>query len=308
VSVGLAFWAKYALIMLLFPFAIAMLFHKPWRAHLFTLKPYLALLIACIIIAPHVYGMIKIADVARIPIENAGFSLKNAGMWLLNSALLAAPIALFTWKYNKPSLPLFATLAAIAPVLFVLVLSLLTGIRPRPLWLTPFILGFALWGAWIVKDELNLKPLYAYTAVILCLWLAAKVVAPIISDKAHYADFDAKATLNLVKNYAAENQVKPDYLVSFGAQRGRQLAGSLVFESRAKIQVLEEGSSAISPWIDTVNLLKSGAIIVSTRAFTPQDKVLGQPITAQKQVTRPLGSRPFKEKLLPSVIYLGVVR
>lgn len=300
--VGISFYAKYAILLLLTPFAIAILLKQEWRKYLFTPKPYAAILMALLILSPHINAMIDISEVAKNPLREGAQNLIQrlhfTGVWLFNFALLILiPLFILRLKPFKPqtNFELFALISAFGAPFIVFISALFFGIRPRPFWLLAMTPGFALWLS-ILKPR-SLKPIYIYSFGVLTVWFCFKVFAPLFSPAPNYTDYDAKKTTEMVLNYYGKS---PELIVSFGAQRGRQLAGSLLYELKTPVNILEEGERSMSPWVN--NLEK--ALVISTIPLEGK-KVMGRHITDIQKLNRPIAKRFLGERLKTTNIWLG---
>ncbi|MBV1696647.1 MAG: glycosyltransferase family 39 protein, partial [Hyphomicrobiales bacterium] len=98
-AVGFGLWAKYAIAQLMVPLAVAFLAVPHWRQRLFTVGPWIAALLAAVVILPHALDVVAQGSTtisfatrtlpATLP-QRIGF----VGGVLLNSALLMLPMAL----------------------------------------------------------------------------------------------------------------------------------------------------------------------------------------------------------------------
>jgi hypothetical protein len=135
-------------------------------------------------------------------------------------------------------------------------------------------------------------------------FVAVRLLAPIVAASPSYPDFDGPKLARL-----AERTWRPiggdiPYIVSFGDQRGRQAAGSILFDSSARSHVFENADHRLSPWIDVADLALRGALVVSTRPLLPNEQVAGRPIEQIAEFERPTVRARFRK---PPVIYFGVV-
>jgi hypothetical protein len=302
--VGVSFYAKYAILLLLTPFAIAMLIKPEWRKYLFTPKPYAVVLLALLILSPHIKAMVDISEVARGPLttgaQNLSQRLQFTVLWLLNFALLIIiPLVILRVKPTKPKteFEFFALIAAFGAPFIVFIATVFFGIRPRPFWLLAMTPGFALWLSTL--KPLSLKPVYLYGFMVLITWVSFKLFAPLFSNAPQYADYDAKETAKIALKYYGKS---PDLIVSFGAQRGRQLAGSLLYELETPTNILEEGDRAMSPWVKSVDK----ALVISTVPLEGKN-VMGRRITDIRMLKRPIAKRLFGERLKTTDMWLGRV-
>ena len=158
VATGLALLAKYTVAVLLLPLALYLLASRRGRAALAGVGPWLAVLLAALLAAPHFWWVVKhdfspfryASHMANsIPVKNA--RLIRPGYFCLSQGLRLLPVlfvlaALTSWRWRRRSLTgeqrwqrdylLVAVLGPVA-VLFLLSLVLAYGVRDAygsPLW------------------------------------------------------------------------------------------------------------------------------------------------------------------------------
>jgi 4-amino-4-deoxy-L-arabinose transferase-like glycosyltransferase len=292
--VGISFYAKYAIVLLLAPFALAMLFVPTWRKHLFTLKPYVAVIVAAIVVIPHLIALLKVTSVSPLR-EGAQNFLQHftlAGGWLFNVALLVIPLLLIVRpKTIKPQSPfeLFTLIAAFGGIIIVTIAGLVFGVRPRPYWLFAMTPGIALWAAQLNKNA-SPRPAYLYAFSVLAVWLVFKTFAPLFYNKPHYADYDARETAKIMTKYWGKT---PNFILYEGEQKGRQLAGSLIYEMNPTPKIYEYGRPSAN-WNDEF-------LVVSTKPLTGD-------VYDSVKISRPIANRPFKGRLEATDMWLGKIR
>lgn len=332
-AVGFGLWAKYAIVQLMVPLAVAFLAVPEWRRRALTAGPWIAACLAAIVILPHamdvfLQGSTTISFAMRtLPatlLQRVGFV---AGV-LLNSALLMLPMVLLgalvaggpapLWRNIKAAFAsptrfdIFLHAAAAGPII-VLCIAALLGVRPRFLWLTPISLSFAAWwanaacrgraAAEVVRPAL--RPVVALMAAFAAAYVVVRLAGPYLRSEPRYPDLDARvfAQKALAAWQRVEPGTTPGYVVSMGAQRGRQAAGSLRMELAGRPKVLENNSKAFSPWIDEADLRRRGALVVSSMPIDADFKVFDRPVVAVHQDRRPSvrgsGSTPVWFAVVP---------
>jgi hypothetical protein len=323
-------WAKYSILHLLLPLAFVFLLVPNWRRQIATTGPWLAAALAALIVAPHLIALTKsgghavLYAVRNVEGGTAG-SLKSLVTFLFNAGALFVLMGIVTaaaagvaplskavvasfrnLRENRRALYLHAAL--FGPIALI-ILSAPFGVRARAHWLTPIALSVALWWADKVAAEFRLPRRAVIYAVALSLLFAvsyaARQFAPtFVSISPSYADFDGPALERMADRYWRSQASGPiPYVVSFGNQRGRQVAGSIVFDSPHRPQVFEEANPRQSPWIDMADLARRGAIVVSTRPLTSADVVAGRPVQNIVEFERPTRRRVVKKQM----IYFGVL-
>ena len=321
-AVGLGLWAKYAIMHLMAPLALYYLVAPDWRRRLFAPGPWLAMLIAGIVVAPHLADVISngattLQFASRTEAASLGVRARWIGEFALDCALAQLAMAILAvaaggkgvlsaaWRPfadfpGAPEIQRFLTVAAFGPVALVLGAATL-GVRPHYLWLTPFTLSFsAFWafaaaqgegapGArlWRVFLGLSLVAVVAYVGV--------REGAPYVAKRANYVEMDGPGLARLAEGYWAERHPRRiPFLVSLGLQHSFQAAGSIAFDLPYRVETLEEGEPKNSPWFDVGALRRAGALVVSSAPIEPGETILGVRIVNVEKFDRPMmrGSRP----------------
>ena len=207
VAIGLAWWAKYFMVVLAAPFALFLIFDRDARRHLATPGPWVAAVVALAVMAPHLIWLVhndflpfSYAEARATPSSGWLDHLRNPAeyvvaqaFFLVPSLVIAAPLF---WPSAK-STPRAAadafdrrivTLLVFGPAVTLLALSLVTGRGTQAMW------GFPLWlflGLWIVlyaRAALDHKRL----ALIAALWAAVFVlsIAAFAADYLVLPNFD----------------------------------------------------------------------------------------------------------------------
>jgi 4-amino-4-deoxy-L-arabinose transferase-like glycosyltransferase len=332
-SVGLGLWAKYAILLLVGPLAIAFLAVPQWRRQLLTPGPWIALCVGAIVIAPHVKdvldkGATTIAFAIKAQWLGVGHNLENAAEFLLNCLLVQAIMVVIALAaVDRRSLvqaikasvgsaasdrrELFVQTAAFGPIAVVLV-AVMFGVRPRFLWISPFVFTFAIWWAHMARlagpldRRRRVWSVYGVFALLFVVaYIGVRLLAPLLAAAPAYADMDGPALARLAEHVWAQTQSGPiPYIVSLNEQRGRQAAGSIVFDLPYRVRVMENGSLSDSPWIDVADLKRKGALVVAARAVTPGTRVQGVEVTDLVVLPRPMKRWTKKAAL----ITFGIIR
>lgn len=322
IAVGLSLWMKYAIGLLVLPLMLVFFVVPAWRRQIWTPGPWLAVLTAAVIIAPHAvfvlrHGATTVAFATRSLSSGLGANLVYAVEFLLNAALFMLPMAFVaalmsgglkalsaritgSFSRDMTRADLFRHAITFGPVLVTALAALFAGVKPRLLWLTPMILSFALWwahfaapmaaGAAARRGRLAIA---ALALLLVVSYVAVRLVSPYANAKPLYPDFDGPALARLASEHWRANETTPlGYIVSFGQQRGRQAAGSVAFDlpspPNAPIHVMEDASLAASPWIDLADLKKRGALVVSPVKLDAGTIVQGMPVTDIIDLPRPM--------------------
>lgn len=332
-AVGLGLWAKYAILLLVGPLGLAFLAVPQWRRRLLTPGPWIALCVGAMVVAPHLQdvfarGATTIAFAIKTHWLGIDHSLGIGAIFLFNCILtqlimvvialaavdrrsLLQAIGASLRRAGASRRELFIHTAAFGPVAVVLVAAML-GVRPRFLWITPFVFTFAIWWAHMAKLagplDIRRRVLTTYGAFALLFVVAyagVRLLAPLIAERPDYPDMDGPALARLAEQVWAKTQSGPiSYIVSLNEQRGRQAAGSIAFDLPYRTRVMENGSLRELPWIDVADLKRKGALVVAVRAITPGTMVQGVEVTDLVVVPRPMkrGTRNV------SPIIFGIIR
>jgi 4-amino-4-deoxy-L-arabinose transferase-like glycosyltransferase len=332
VAVGLGMWAKYSILQLAFPLAAVFIAVPEWRRQITTPGPWLSIALAAAIAEPQLVAVVNHGSGAFLyalrpnPL-GVGHNLASSFEFLLNSTALIALMAIVPaaavgssqlWhsiaqsyaRARADRLTLYLHVALFGPIA-VIALASLFGVRPRVFWLTPVALSAAVWWAEKLRLTRNRLPRCALEiagglAVLLAasysVWHVAK---PLALASPSYADFDGPALARIAEQFWRTHNAGPiPYIVSFDRTRGRQAAGSIVFDTSDRPHVFEDTDLKLSPWIDPSDLIRRGALVVSPRPLTSADYVSGRPIEFISEFKRPT-IRAFSR---PRPIYLGIVR
>ncbi len=312
-AVGLGLWAKYAILLLVAPLGIAFLAVPQWRRQLLTPGPWVAVCVTGIVIAPHVKDVLEtgattIAFATRR--MGVGHSGEIAAKFLLYCLLVQVPIALIaSAAVGRTSLvgaivasfrcagrrELFVHTAAFGPVAVVLVATM-CGVRSKYLWITPFVLTFAIWWAHMARligapdRQWRVRATFgAFALLFIVGYTSFRLLVPLLSIRPGYPEMDGPALARLAEEVWAKTQSGPiPYLVSLNIQRGRQAAGSIAFDLPYRVRVMENGSLLDSPWIDVADLKRKGALVVAPLGFQPGTRVQGVEVTDLVVVPRPV--------------------
>ena len=338
IAVGLSLWVKYAIGLLILPLMLAFLIVPAWRRHLVTAGPWLAVVSAAVVIAPHAWfvlthGATTLSFATRTVSPGFATNLRYAAEFVANAALFMLPMAAVAGllvgfqplggrivgsvsSRTMTRQDIFRHAVAFGPVLITAAAALLAGVKPRLLWLTPMVPVFALWWAHYAVPSSNavgewraMRVLGAIAVALVISYVGVRIIAPYTDKRPLYPDFDGPALARLAKDYWQKNQTLPlHYLVSFGQQKGRQAAGSVAFDlpnqADAPIHVMEDGSLAASPWIDMDELRRRGALVVSPVPLPADAVVQGLPVTHIVELPRPM-VRGAKQP--EASIWLGIV-
>ena len=331
-AIGIGMWAKYSILHLAVPLALLFFSISDWQRQLATPGPWLAGALAAAIVAPHGAAVLRqsgtsidhaLRTFSTGPLDNLamcfGFLLQ-AGLLIAFMGVVAAATTGFSplWRAldrsftraRQDRLALYLHVALFGPILLIAFSALLFGIRPRTFWLAPIALSGAAWwadkaaAACVHRPLRAFKTAAAFGALFAASYVATRLLAPFTPIPPSYADFDGRALARLAERHWQTVGGTIPYIVSYGGQRGRQAAGSILFDLESRPRVFEDANPKHSPWIDLADLVRRGALVISTRPLTPADHVGGHPITRITEFERPTVRAGFRD---PRKIYFGIV-
>jgi 4-amino-4-deoxy-L-arabinose transferase-like glycosyltransferase len=288
-AVGLAWWAKYFMVVLAAPFALFLILDPDARRHLLRPGPWIAALVALAVMAPHLIWLAQNdflpfayaeeratqsggwLDHLRNPVEYVGAQL----FFLIPSLIIAAPLFLRRSEKSPPHGDADAfdrrivTLLVFGPAFTLLALSFVTGRGTQAMW------GFPLWlflGLWLVLlaraalDRTRLVWIGALWAVVFVLSVGAFIADYLILpnfDHRYRAAFFPGDLLSaaVTQRFEQATGQKPAYIIASMWDGGNVAHYS---KQRPQPRVLIDGLPRRAPWIDLYDLRARGAVIVWT--------------------------------------------
>jgi 4-amino-4-deoxy-L-arabinose transferase-like glycosyltransferase len=287
-ALGLAWWAKYFVVILAAPLALFLLLDPAARRRLAAPGPWIAAIVALAVVAPNLYWLWQhgsqpfgyaqaraaapggVLDHLAHPLAFVG----GQAFFLLPALLIAAPL------FFPPAKPAtgpradaldrrIVILLAFGPALTLFVFSLITGRATNAMW------GFPLWlfvGLWIVLfapaalDSARLVRIGAIWAVVFVILVAAfcadYLVLPRYDHRYRAAFFPGDRLSEAVtQRFEQATGRKPAYII------GSMWDGGNVAHyasERPQPRVLVDGMAEHAPWIDLADLRRRGAAIVWT--------------------------------------------
>ena len=287
-AIGLAWWAKYFMVVLAAPFALFLIFDRDARRHLASPGPWIAAAVALVVMAPHLIWLVQndflpfnYAEARATPASGLLDHLRNPAeyvtaqaFFLIPSLIIAAPLF---WRSGK-SVPngsadafdrRIVTLLVFGPALTLLALSLVTGRGTQAMW------GFPLWlflGLWFVLyartalDHTRLRLIGVLWAVVFVLSAAAFVadylVLPNFDHRYRAAFFPGELlSAAVTQRFEQATGQKPAYIIASMWDGGNVAHYS---GQHPQPRVLIDGLPRRAPWIDLHDLRARGAVIVWT--------------------------------------------
>jgi hypothetical protein len=291
VALGLALWAKYFVVVLAAPLALFLLLDRDARPALATAGPWIALVVALVIMAPHLVWLVRndflpfaYASARAAPsrglidhvVHPLVFAVGQVAFVL--PALLIAAAVVWPRPAAQDKAPPVAgkadafdrrivTLLAFGPAAATVAMSAVSGRGAIAMW------GYPLWlflGLWIV--------LYARTALeparlarIAAVWASVFALFAIVFA-ASYSVLPAIDHRYRAVFYPGD-RLADELARRFRAATGRPLVyvigtmwdgGNVAHYAREQPRVLIDGDRRRAPWIDPGDLRSKGAVVVWT--------------------------------------------
>jgi 4-amino-4-deoxy-L-arabinose transferase-like glycosyltransferase len=283
VSVGLALWAKYFVVILAIPLAAFVLLDGTARQSLLTPGPYIALAAALVVVAPHLVWLVQsdflpfaYADrrsspaagpLARVtqPLE---FALSQVA-FLLPSLLIAAPLMRSKGEAERADAydRRIVSVLAFGPIVTLLLLALATGRALVAMWGYPLWLFLGPWLVLVTRPRLDRRTL----GQVLCLW-ALVFVAAAAAFVVNYGVLPRHDQRYRAVLFPGA-QLGTELSARFRAATGQPLAyvigtmwagGNVGHYAPDRPRVLIDGDPRRAPWIDLADLGRRGAVVVWT--------------------------------------------
>ncbi|MBI4275403.1 MAG: glycosyltransferase family 39 protein [Rhizobiales bacterium] len=284
-SLGLAFWAKYFVIILAVTLALFLLLDRDARPALKTPGPWLAAVVALAVVAPHLVWLVQndflpftYANARAAPSRGLIDHFRHPLLFILSQFLVMAPMAfiaspLFVEWRLRPLRDMIddfdnriVTLLAFGPAATVLVFSAITGRGLIPMWGYPLWLFLGLWMVILARQGLALfqRITAAWGIVQICLiitFVADYLAAPYFFTRIFRAS-----------NYPG-HALAQEISQRYQAKTGRPLAyvigtlwdgGNIGHYAPERPRVLIDGKPERAPWIDLADLRAKGAVVIWT--------------------------------------------
>jgi hypothetical protein len=286
-AVGGALWAKYFVVLLVAPYALFLLFDRDARRALATPGPYLALLVAAIVIAPNVVWLFQhdfssfAYGEARAPLVRSWFDhfihpamFTGSQIFFLIPSFFIASALLFPRPISHQHFAADAfdrrimTLIALGPGISAIALSAISGRGAVAMWGYPLWLFLGLWIVMIAAPQLTAERInrvvLAWASVFVVLAIAFVVnysVLPLIDHRYRAVFYPGdKLAAALTQRFHAATGQKLSYVIG-----SMWDGGNLAHYSTDQPHVLIDGLPRRAPWIDMNDLRAKGAMLVWTQ-------------------------------------------
>jgi Dolichyl-phosphate-mannose-protein mannosyltransferase len=285
VALGIAFWAKYFVVVLGLPLLLFMLIDPRARRRLATAGPYVAAAIGLVIILPHLVWLYQ-NDWSPLSYAASRATAGNGLLdhlthpalfifaqlfWLLPAIIIALP--LFRRPYERDATQAddydrrILTVLAFGPAIAVIGASALSGRGLISMW------GYPLWlflGPWIVVSASS-RIDRACLGWLGGVWGAVTTIYALtfVAQYAVLPQFDYRYRAVLFPG----DRVAQEITTRFHTQTGSPLAyvvgtmwlgGNISHYSADRPRTLIDGDPRRAPWIDLGDLVVSGGVVVWT--------------------------------------------
>jgi hypothetical protein len=285
-AVGLALWAKYFVIMLALPLALFLLLDRDARKALATPGPWIALVLALAVMAPHLIWLVRndflpfaYASARAAPVRGLFDHVLHPLVFALAQLLFLLPALLIAAAlvWPRPKAPVAAradgferrivALLAFGPMATMLALTALSGRGTIAMWGYPLWLFLGLWfvlAAHNAVDDARLRRIVALWAGVFAVFALAFIVNYTLLPQ---YDHRYRAAFYPGKRLGAEISAR------YRALTGRPLAyvigtmwdgGNVAHYAAEHPRVLIDGNPGRAPWIDLADLRSKGAVVVWT--------------------------------------------
>jgi Dolichyl-phosphate-mannose-protein mannosyltransferase len=288
VALGLAWWAKYFMVILAAPFVLFLLIDPQARRRLAEPGPWIAAAITIIVAAPNVFWLVRHSDEAfgyvesRAPVAasamdrliNLAEFLGAQGVYIIPALLIALPLVLPRVKLAfRAGIDGFdhriIALLAFGPAIALFVFSLVSGRATQAMWGFPLWLFLGVQICLVVPEAVvrtRLGRLSAVWAAVFVIYVGAFIadytVLPNIDHRYRAAFFPGDAlSAEITQRFRAATGRDPVYIIG-----SMWDGGNVAHYSREHPQprVLIDGLPRRAPWIDLSDLRAQGAVLVWT--------------------------------------------
>jgi 4-amino-4-deoxy-L-arabinose transferase-like glycosyltransferase len=288
-AIGLALWAKYFVAVLAAPLALFLLFDRDARKALATPGPYVALVVAAVVMAPHLLWLVRndflpfaYASARSAPsrglfdhlLHPVVFAVSQL-VFLIPALLIAAALVWPKARGEAPAAPSTAdafdrrivTLLAFGPAATTVVLSAISGRGTIAMWGYPLWLFLGLWMVLYAPRALEptrlarIGALWAAVFVLFAVVFAVNYsVLPAIDHRYRAVFFPGDRLADeLARRYRAATGRPLVYVVGSMWE-----GGNVAHYASEQPRVLIDGDPRRAPWIDLGDLRSKGAVVVWT--------------------------------------------
>jgi 4-amino-4-deoxy-L-arabinose transferase-like glycosyltransferase len=285
-ALGLAFWAKYFIVVLAIPMVAYVLVDRAARQTLRTPGPYLAIAVGLLVILPHLAWLashdfvpLNYAEARAAPVRSALDHLTRPGIfvagqlfWLIPSLLIALPLVRPRPAAREPrgdalDRRIFAWIV-FGPAILLIVGSLMSGRRLITMWGYPFWLFLGLWLVMQVRvpvEPMRLFRMAVTWAVITLAYVLAFIVdyavLPFVGTRYYRASLfpGDRLALEISDRFRTATGAPLTYVIA-----DMWLGGNIHHYGPTHPRTVIDGKPARTPWIDPGDVRARGAAVVWT--------------------------------------------
>jgi len=315
-AIGVALWAKYFVVVLAVPLALFLLFDRDARKALATPGPYIAVVLALIVMTPHLVWLVRndflpfaYAEARAAPSRGWFDHLLHPIVFAVSQLVTMIPALLIAAALIWPKTPAapanptadafdrrIVTLLAFGPAAATFALSMVTGRGTIAMWGYPLWLFLGLWFVLFAPRALEPKRLErigAVWATVFVLFAATFAVSYAVMPA-----FDHRYRAVFFPG----DQLADELARRFRAATGRPLTyvigsmwegGNVAHYAPEQPRVLIDGDPRRAPWIDLGDLRSKGAVVVWTYADPAVIPIALRGIAGDAQVQPPF-TLPFR--------------
>jgi 4-amino-4-deoxy-L-arabinose transferase-like glycosyltransferase len=287
-ALGLAWWAKYFMVILAAPLALFLLFDPDARRRLAGPGPWIAAAVTLVVAAPNLLWIFQHSDEAFGYVETRAHVAASLLDRLLNPLEFLAAQAVYVIPALLIALPLFLPrarfalrtaidpfdhrvilLLAFGPALALFVFSAISGRTTQAMWGFPLWVFLGLQICLLVPEPVlraRFAALSAVWAVVSLIYVSAFIadytVLPNIDHRYRAAFFPGDAlSAEITARFRAATGREPAYVIASMWDGGNVAHYS---KDHPQPRVLIDGSPRRAPWIDLADLQAKGAVLVWT--------------------------------------------
>ena len=285
-AIGIALWAKYFVAMLVVPLALFMLLDRQARSNFATPGPYVAMIVAFVIAAPHLLWLVnndflpfRYAEARAAPSRGwfdhvwhpFQFAIYQLG-FMLPALAIALPLFLPRTKSVPAAVDAYdrriVALLAFGPAAVTAALSAVTGRGTIAMWGYPLWLFLGLW--FVMMAPSMLRERFARVATVWAVVFFG-FAAAFFASYAMLPQFNHRYRAVFFPG----DRLGAELSARFRALTGNRLAyvigdmwtgGNVAHYAPEHPRVVIDGNPSRAPWIDLGDLSARGAIVVWTES------------------------------------------
>jgi 4-amino-4-deoxy-L-arabinose transferase-like glycosyltransferase len=329
-AIGLALWAKYFVVVLAVPLALFVVFDRDARKALATPGPYVAVVLALIVMTPHLVWLVRndflpfaYADVRAAPSRGLLDHVVHPVVFVVSQLVFMLPALLIAAALIWPKTPAtpahptadsfdrrIVTLLAFGPAVATFALSMVTGRGTIAMWGYPLWLFLGLWFVLFAPRALASKRLerigVVWAAVFVLFattFVATYAVLPAF-DRRYRAVFFPGDRLGdeLARRFRAATGQPLTYVVGSMWE-----GGNVAHYASEQPRVLIDGDPRRAPWIDLGDLRSKGAVVVWTNGDPAVIPVALRGIAGDAQVQPPF-TLPYRRGTGEVIVGWAILR